>query len=90
MLKQYFEQINVLGLTFTYSEAGIPKGLCRAKNLYYITTAGGPILSDDFGFGYVKALANTFYGIKDVYQIKAEGLDVIGADVDSILSSVSI
>ena len=90
MLKQYFEQINVLGLTFTYSETGIPKGLCRAKSLYYITTAGGPILSDDFGFGYVKALANTFYGIKEAYQIKAEGLDVIGADVDMILNSVSI
>lgn len=90
MLKQYFEQINVLGLTFTYSETGIPKGLCRAKSLYYITTAGGPILSDDFGFGYVKALANTFYGIKEVYQIKVEGLDVIGADVDMILNSVSI
>lgn len=90
MLKQYFEQINVLGLTFTYSETGIPKGLCRAKSLYYITTAGGPILSDDFGFGYVKALANTFYGIKEVYQIEAEGLDVIGADVDMILNSVSI
>ena len=90
MLKQYFEQINVLGLTFTYSETGIPKGLCRAKSLYYITTAGGPILSDDFGFGYVKALANTFYGIKEVYQIKAEGLDVMGADVDMILNSVSI
>ena len=90
MLKQYFEQINVLGLTFTYSETGIPEGLCRAKSLYYITTAGGPILSDDFGFGYVKALANSFYGIKDVHQIRAEGLDVVGADVDRILDSVSI
>ena len=90
MLKQYFEQINVLGLTFTYSESGVPEGLCRAKSLYYVTTAGGPILSDDFGFGYVKALANTFYGINEVYQIKAEGLDIIGADVDRILSSVSI
>ena len=90
MLKQYFEQINVLGLTFTYSETGIPEGLCRTKSLYYITTAGGPILSDDFGFGYVKALANNFYGIKEVYQIKAEGLDVVGADVDRILDSVSI
>ena len=90
MLKQYFEQINVLGLTFTYSETGIPEGLCRAKSLYYITTAGGPILSDDFGFGYVKALANNFYGIKDVHQIRAEGLDVVGAGVDRILDSVSI
>lgn len=35
-------------------------------------------------------LANTFYGIEDVHQIKAEGLDIIGADVDAILSNVSI
>ena len=90
MLKQYFEQINVLGLTFTYSESGTPKGLCKAKELYYVTTAGGPILSDEYGFGYVKALANTFYGIDDVYQIKAEGLDVVGADVELILKNVSI
>ena len=90
MLKQYFEQINVLGLTFTYSETGIPRGLCRANSLYYVTTAGGPILSDDFGYGYVKALANTFYGIDAVYQIKAEGLDVVGANVEEILNSVRI
>ncbi len=90
MLKQYFEQINVLGLTFTYSESGIPQGLCKAKNLYYVTTAGGPILSDEPGFGYVKALANTFYGIEEVHQIKAEGLDVIGADVEAILENAKI
>ena len=47
-------------------------------------------MSGDFGFGYVKALANTFYGIEEVYQIKAEGLDIIGADVESILKGVSI
>ncbi len=90
MLKQYFEQINVLGVTFTYSDSGVPQGLCNAKSLYYITTSGGPIISDDFGFGYVKALANTFYGIEEVYQIKAEGLDIIGADVESILNGASI
>lgn len=90
MLKQYFEQINVLGLTFTYSESGVPTGLCKANKLYYITTAGGPILSDDYGFGYVKALANTFYGISEVYQIKAEGLDIVGADVEAILKAAGI
>ena len=85
MLKQYFEQINVVGLTFAYTESGMPQGLCKAKKLYYVTTAGGPILSDELGFGYVKALANTFYGINEVYQMKAECLDVIGADVEAIL-----
>ena len=87
MLKQYFEQINVLGLTFTYSETGTPEGLCKARKLYYVTTAGGFIISDDLGYGYVKALAETFYGIKEVHQIKAEGLDIIGADVEKILSN---
>ena len=90
MLKQYFEQINVLGLTFTYSDAGIPQGLCKAKKLYYVTTAGGPAISDEYGFGYVKALAKNFYGIAEVYQIKAEGLDIIGADVEKILNGISI
>ncbi len=90
MLKQYFEQINVLGLTFTYSESGVPQGLCKAKKLYYVTTSGGPILSDELGFGYVKALANTFYGIEEVHQIKAEGLDIIGADVEAILNGTNI
>jgi FMN-dependent NADH-azoreductase len=90
MLKQYFEQINVLGLTFTYSESGVPQGLCKAKKLYYVTTSGGPILSDELGFGYVKALANTFYGIEEVHQIKAEGLDIIGADVEAILNGANI
>ncbi len=90
MLKQFFEQINVLGLTFTYSETGIPTGLCKADKLYYVTTAGGPILSDELGFGYVKALANNFYGIDEVYQIKAEGLDVVGADVDAILEAAHV
>jgi len=88
VLKQYFEQINVVGLTFRYREDGTPEGLCRAKKLTYITTAGGPIPSDSFGFGYVRALAQFFYGIPEVTLIKAEGLDMEGADVESILSGV--
>lgn len=86
-LKQYFEQINVLGLTFVYTEEGFPRSLCKAEKLTYITTSGGPIISDEFGFGYIKALANNFYGISDVNYIKAEGLDIIGADVEKILDN---
>ena len=84
-LKQYFEQINVNGIVFRYTEEGIPEGLCRAEKLYYVTTAGGPVYSDEYGFGYVKALAQTFYGIQDVLLIKAEGLDIVGANVEGIL-----
>ncbi len=84
-LKQYFEQINAIGITFRYTESGEPQGLCQAKKLYYVTTAGGPILSDDYGYGYVKALAQTFYGIPETELISAEGLDMIGTDVKAIL-----
>lgn len=87
-LKQYFEQINVLGITFRYTLEGIPQGLCKAKKLTYITTAGGEFFPEEFGFGYVKALAENFYGIRDVRLIKATGLDVDGANVEKILDSV--
>ena len=42
-------------------------------------------LLTDFGFEYVKALAHTFYGIAEVYLVKAEGLDIWGADPIRIL-----
>lgn len=84
-LKQYFEQINVVGITFRYTEEGIPQGLCRAEKIYYVTTAGGPFAPDEFGFGYVKALAQGYYGIADCELIKAVGLDIVGADAEAIL-----
>ena len=88
-LKQYFEHVNVVGITFRYTPQGVPEGLCRAKRLTYITTAGGDFAPDEFGFGYVKALAESFYGIKEVRQIKACGLDIVGADVNDILEKAA-
>lgn len=85
VLKQYFEQINVLGVTFSYSAAGIPVGLCKASSLYYVTTAGGNFAPDEYGFSYVRALAESFYGITKVELIKAVGLDIEGADERKII-----
>ena len=84
-LKQYFEHINVRGITFRYSPEGYPLSLCRAERLDYVTTAGGSFLPEEFGFGYVKALAENFYGIRDVRLHLASGLDVEGADPEQIL-----
>lgn len=84
-LKQYFEHINVRGITFTYTPEGIPRGLCRAKEVFYVTTAGGTYVPEEFGFGYVKALAAGYYGIGDVKLIQAAGLDIVGADVEQIM-----
>ena len=87
MLKQYFEQISVVGITFRYTEEGVPVGLCRAKRLLYVTTAGGCFVPEEYGFGYIRALAQNFYGIRDVRKIAAVGLDIDGADVDAILKT---
>ena len=86
-LKQYFESINVVGLTFTYGDSDIPIPLCRAKKLVYVATAGGPIRSHAYGFGYVEALGREFYGIFDATLFFAESLDLVGADPEAILSS---
>ena len=50
-----------------------------------MTTAGGLFVPEEYGFGYVKTLAQSFYGIQDVRIIKAAGLDIIGADIDAIM-----
>ena len=84
VLKTYLENITVNGLTFTYGEKGIPKGLCQAKRLIYVTTSGGPIVCN-FGYDYVAALAQMFYGIQEVKCVSAQGLDIKGADVTSLL-----
>ena len=84
-LKQYIEHINVVGITFIYTSEGIPQGLCRAKELYYVSTAGGNYVPEEYGFGYVEALARNFYGIPVVKKIQAAGLDIDGADPEQIL-----
>lgn len=85
-LKNYIEAVNVVGITFAYTEEGVPYGLCKAERLIYVTTAGGPIVSDDYGYGYVRELSRSYWGISETVCVKAEGLDIIGADAEAILS----
>ncbi len=85
VLRSYLENICVCGITFHYSDKGIPVGLCKAKKLYYVTTAGGYTGENNFGYDYIKALATSLFGIEDVKFFSAEGLDIFGADIDSIM-----
>ena len=86
LLKIYFENVNIGGITFGYDEKGNIKSLCHIKKLYYVTTAGGYIQSDEYGFGYVKSMFNTFYNVNDISYIKAEGLDIYGNNIDNIMN----
>lgn len=84
ILKTYFESVSFLNVTYCYSDSGV-NGLCRASNMLYVTTSGGFIGDMNFGYDYVKGLANVF-GIPKCDLIKAEGLDIVGADTDKIVS----
>ena len=83
LLKIYLEQITVCGITFRYKK-GVPQGMCHAKRLIYVTTAGGTIY-DNYGFEYVKTLAKKLYGIGEVLFFKAENLDIDGNDVTELI-----
>ena len=89
-LKTYLENITVAGITFRYSEEGRPQSLCKAKTLHYVTTSGGFIGQNDFGFSYVNALAHNFFGINEIHRYAAEGLDIFGADVDTIMCKAKL
>ncbi len=84
-VKILIEAITVLGITFVYTPEGIPSGLCKARKLIYVTTAGGSTAGMDFGYDYIKMMAQGFYGIPQVECIKAENLDIYGADVKAIM-----
>lgn len=84
-LKEYIEAINLVGITFAYADDGSIQHLCRAKQLYYITTAGGA-LGRNMGYDYIKALCDEFYGIPSIC-FAAEKLDLPDADIEKILEN---
>lgn len=85
ILKLYLENIYVTGLVSEYTEEGIPHGLCRAKKLWYVTTAGGPY-TPDFSYNYLCTLAQQYFGIPETELIAAEMLDVQGFDAQQIIT----
>ena len=84
VLKAYLENIYVTGLVSAYNSDGTPHGLCRAKKLYYVATAGGPYVPD-YSYDYIRTLAVTCFGIPETELIKAEMLDVEGFDAEKIV-----
>ena len=85
MLKIYFENIYITGIVSEYDQNGMPHGLCQAKRLIYVTTAGGPY-DPTYSYGYVESLAKGFFGIPETLLFKAEMLDVEESNVEEILN----
>lgn len=86
-LKLYIEQLCVNKLTFCYNEKGIPCGLTNVKKAVYITTSGGYIGNNNFGFDYIKGVFSSLFGIADISFFSAEGLDIFGSDPERILDA---
>ncbi len=87
ILKIYLENIYSIGIVSEYDENGCPHGLCKAKKLYYVTTAGGNY-DQRFSFDYIDYLAKNVFGIRETELIYAEYLDINGNDAEGILSEV--
>ena len=87
ILKTYLENIYVTGLVSEYDESGMPRGLCRANKLFYVTTAGGPY-TPDYSYDYIRDLATKCFGIPKTELIKAEMLDVEGYDAEELVLRV--
>ncbi|MBQ4349790.1 MAG: NAD(P)H-dependent oxidoreductase [Clostridia bacterium] len=84
VLRTYLENVYVTGLVSEYTPEGIPHGLCRARKLWYVTTAGGPYVPD-FSYDYIRALATRCFGIPETELVFAEMLDVEGFDAETIV-----
>ena len=84
-LKLYVENIYATGIVSEYDGQGRPRGLCRARMLYYVTTAGGPYVPE-YSYDYFRELAKVYLGIKETRLIKAEMLDIVGNDPKAILA----
>ena len=89
ILKAYIDYITVKGFSFKYAEQG-PVGLLGGRKAVFITTRGGfysipPMSEFEMGERYLKTIL-AFYGISDYALINADGLDVIGQDVEKIIN----
>lgn len=93
ILKAYIDYITISGITFKYSAHG-PIGLCQNKKAINIVTRGGVYNTEkaaslEMGDRYLKTIFN-FLGIEDYSTIVAEGLDIIGNDVDELVNQAII
>lgn len=88
ILKAYIDYISVTGITFKYTAEGAV-GLCQGKKAAYIVARGGvysdgPAAAVEMGERYLRTIFG-FLGVKDFTTIAAEGVDVIGVDVNAIV-----
>ncbi len=76
LLKVYIENCTVDGITFKSTENGLV-GLCKAKEMLYITTRGGLMEGSplEMGTSYLAGICS-FLGVQKFSYVAADGLDM--------------
>ena len=85
-LKVYLERVCAADVTFSYTAEGKTRGLCRAQQALYITTAGTSVAGLNLGYDYVRTLAELFFGIPAVSCFSLGGFD-LGGDTAALLEA---
>lgn len=85
-LKAWFDKIMIAGKTFKYSEKG-PIGLLQDKPIYVVLSSGGFYNGGDHHEPYLRA-ALSFIGMRSVYIIRAEGVNISPAQKEKTLAAV--
>lgn len=88
MLRVYIENVSVNGLSFGYNADGSVKKLCAAKELLFITTAGGFLKSDCAAKRYFGEYC-AMLGIENFRFVAAQGLDVFPDKVDETIEKTA-
>ena len=81
-LKIYIEHVSVCDIAFHYTKDARCEGLCKAKRLVYIAACGGFVEGANYGYDYLCGIAKMF-GIPETRFVAAEGLDIVGIDVEA-------
>ncbi|MBQ6395383.1 MAG: NAD(P)H-dependent oxidoreductase, partial [Atopobiaceae bacterium] len=76
-LKAYLEAVDVIGIAYDFLPDGSTKSYCKATDLYYITTVGGPSEGLDYGFNTIEAFAGAECRIPNIRCIVADNLDMV-------------
>lgn len=89
ILKAYIDCICITPVTFKYTDEGVV-GLCSGKKAINITTRGGEYSFGEYaememGDRYLKNIL-ALLGITDYTTVAADQLDVIGQDIEAVLS----
>lgn len=88
VLHDYLELVCTQGVSFDIEPDGTYVGLCRARRLVFVTTAGGPVPRHNFASAYLESLARDFWHIPEFACYEAQNLDQLGFDVGAELARV--